>query len=234
MKTGIIGAMDQEVAILAEAIENPQTTSVAGMTFTEGKIGSADTVVVRCGIGKICAAVCAQILIDRFHVTHLINTGIAGSLNADIDIGDAVVATEAVHHDLDVTNFGYDFGQVPGFRTQAFPADEALRSLCIQAIRSEAPDIHVFEGRIASGDQFIRTKERKEWIREHFGAECCEMEGAAIAQTAYMNQIPYVIIRMISDKADESAVMAYPEFEAQAARNSAALLLKVLHTIRED
>ena len=234
MKIGIIGAMEYEVAQLCAALDDRKDTKVGNMTFCSGKIGSVETVVVRCGIGKVAAAVCAQIMIDRFAVTHLINTGIAGSLNADIDIGDAVVSTDAVHHDLDCTNFGYGFGEIPAIGRLAFPADESLRRACVNAIRTAAPEINVFEGRIASGDQFIRTKERKDWIRSTFGAECVEMEGAPIAQTAFMNNIPYVIIRMISDKADESAAMAYNEFEQAAAENSANLLLQALHAFGEE
>ena len=226
MKIGIIGAMDHEIDILKDALENRKETAVGKMVFYEGTAGGKDAVVVRCGIGKIAAAVCAEILIGRFGVTHLINTGIAGSLNATIDIGDAVVSTDAVHHDFDLVNFGYPYGEVPGIGSVGIPADEQLRRLCAEAIRTAAPEISVLEGRIASGDQFIRTKEKKEWIRNEFGAECCEMEGASIAQTAFMNNIPYVIIRMISDKADESSEMTYEQFVEYQKRYEADLAKK--------
>ena len=228
MKIGIIGAMDSEIAYILSQLEETKETCKAGLTFIEGAIGNVSAVVVKSGIGKVNAAICTQILIDCFGITHLINSGIAGSLNNDIEIGDVVVSTDAVMHDMDVSAFGYDPGQTPGMRARAFKADETLRKLVTQALAHTAGDIHVFEGTVATGDQFISERRRKDEIRSVFHAECTEMEGAAIAQCAYVNGIPFVIMRYISDKADESASVYYPEFEAAAAKRSAELIVSVL------
>ncbi len=228
MKIGIIGAMDVEIAHILSEMESKKETQKAGMTFCEGVIGKTEAVVVRSGIGKVNAAVCTQILIDCFQITHLINSGIAGSLNNDINIGDLVVSTDAVEHDMDATVFGYAKGEVPGMRAAFYKADEQLRKTIVETIKVTAPEISVFEGRIATGDQFISAREIKNAIRDIFHAECCEMEGAAIAHAAYLNSIPFVIMRYISDKADESAEVNYQEFEAAAAKHSAELIVSVL------
>lgn len=224
MKLGIIGAMDVEVATLKEKVAGCKSTLKAGMEFCEGTIGATQVVVVKSGIGKVNAAICVQILIDDYHVTHVLNTGVAGSLNAAIDIGDIVVSTDAMYHDVDVTIFGYEKGEVPQMGVSSFPADETLRALAVKAVREAAPGIGVYEGRVVSGDQFIADRERNQTIGETFHGQCCEMEGCAIAQAAYVNHIPYVIIRAISDKADGSASVAYPEFEAKAAVDCANIV----------
>lgn len=234
MKIGIIGAMEAEIKNILSHLSEISESVKAGMVFTEGKIGNIDAVIVRSGVGKVNAALCAQILIDCFHITHLINSGIAGSLNNDIEIGDVVVSTDAVMHDMDATAFGYAAGETPGMRTCAFEADQNLRTMITDAIRAVAPKIHVFEGRIATGDQFISDSQLKNRIRKLFGAECTEMEGAAIAQAAFVNGIPFVIVRYISDKADESTLVPYQEFEAEAAANSANLIISVLKHFSEQ
>jgi adenosylhomocysteine nucleosidase len=170
-------------------------------------------------------------LIDCFGITHLINSGIAGSLNNEINIGDLVVSTDAVEHDMDATVFGYAKGEAPGMGVKSYEADAQLRKTIVDTIRITAPEISVFEGRIATGDQFISSKETKDAIRDTFRAMCCEMEGAAIAHAAYLNQIPFVIMRYISDKADEEAEVSYPEFEAAAAKHSAELIVSVIRNM---
>ena len=223
MKIGIIGAMEIEVSYLKERLANAQVETVAGMEFAQGTFDGVPVVVVFCSVGKVNAGVCVQILIDRFGVTHIINTGVAGSLDARINIGDLVVSTDAVHHDMDVANLGYDLGQVPGMDTLSFPTDAALCQVIKDAAQKVAPEIQVFEGRIASGDQFIRTDAEKQRIIQQFGALCTEMEGAAIAHVCYLNQVPCVIARAISDKADGSDAEAYDEFEAKAAHRCALI-----------
>ncbi|MCR4951442.1 MAG: 5'-methylthioadenosine/adenosylhomocysteine nucleosidase [Solobacterium sp.] len=230
-KIGVIGAMKPETELLQKQMRDVNITKKAGMEFHEGKIGATDVVVVQSGIGKINAAVCAEILINSFGVTHLINTGIAGSLRDEIHVLDIVVAEDAVHHDFDIINFGYPYGEVPGIGRQSFPADEELRSDILQALKETAPEAHVFTGRVASGDQFIRTDEKKQWIRSTFDASCAEMEGAAIAHTAYINSIPFAIVRLISDNADDDAAMTYEEIETKAAHLSAEMLFKVLEKL---
>lgn len=228
---GIIGAMDEEVAVLRSEMEVEETVEQASMTFNRGKLCGREVVIVCSGIGKVNAAVCAQILADRFHVDVLINTGIAGSLDAAIDIGDMVISTDAMHHDMDATVFGDPAGQVPRMDTLSFPADKELIEKARTANEEENPDIHTFTGRIASGDQFISSPDVKERIVSLFGARCVEMEGAAIAHVAYLNKIPYVIVRAISDKADNSATMDYPEFEKQAIQHSVRLVRSLLPRI---
>ncbi len=230
MKIGIIGAMDIEIVNLLDRMIISKSEEAAGMKFYVGKIGKINTVIVRSGIGKVNAATCTQIMIDRFKVTHIINTGIAGSLDSRINVGDVVVSTDTVYHDFSVGAFGYPAGQVPGHDGLGFKADESLRQKILDAIRTSAPDIGVHEGRIASGDQFIASQEKKDFIRGTFGALCTEMEGCAIAHTAERNGIPFVIVRYISDKADDSAEVDYGAFEREAANNSANILFSVIHS----
>lgn len=225
---GIIGAMEEEVAALKEAMEIEETVEQASMTFCKGTLCGKEAVVVRSGIGKVNAGICAQILVDRFQADTLINTGIAGSLDAKIDIGDMVISTDAVHHDMDASIFGDPVGQVPRMDTLFFPADEELIQKALQANEKANPDIHTYTGRVASGDQFIASKEAKDKIVRNFHPMCVEMEGAGIAHAAYLNQVSYVIIRAISDKADNSATMDYPTFERQAITHSVRLVKELL------
>lgn len=201
------------------------------MVFCKGKLCGKDVVVVRSGIGKVNAGICAQILVDRFQADMLINTGIAGSLDARIDIGDMVISTDALHHDMDATIFGDAIGQIPRMDTLAFPADEELVRKAAKANEKANPDIRTFTGKVASGDQFISSREAKEKIVENFHPLCVEMEGAGIAQAAYLNKVSYVIIRAISDKADNSATMDYPTFERQAIAHSVRLMKELLTMI---
>ena len=228
---GIIGAMDEEVAILKESMEVQDTMERAGITFVKGIMSGKEVVVVRSGIGKVNMGICAQILIDCFGVDTLINTGVAGSLDADINIGDIVISTDAVQHDMDVSMLGDPVGQIPRMDTLSFPADEELVKKAVAANEKANPDIHTFTGRVASGDQFISDKEVKERIVSLFHPMCVEMEGAGIAQAAYLNKVSYVIIRAISDKADNSATMDYPTFEKKAIAHSVRLMKELLPMI---
>ena len=219
-KLGIIGAMQVEVEILLAAMENKESRTIAGSTFYEGTLENLPVVVVQCGVGKVNAAICAQILCDCFGITHLVNTGIAGSLCAELDIGDLVVSRDAMYHDFDCMHFGYEMGKVPGMDVVAFPADESMIEFALAAAEAVNPG-HTRTGRIASGDLFVAEKSVKERIIDRTQGICTEMEGAAIAQTAYRNGMPFVILRAISDKADDSAEMDYPTFERIAAHRCA-------------
>lgn len=230
-KIGIIGAMDLEVDSLKAEMTVSKVERKAGMEFFEGTLNGASVVIVRCGIGKVNAALCAQLLADLFQVTHIINTGVAGSLNAKLDIGDILISTDALQHDMDVTIFGYQPGEVPQLGLRELPADKRLAELAKAACEKANPDIHVIFGRVVSGDQFISSKEVKNRLIQQFAGDCTEMEGAAIAQAAYLNNIPFVIIRAISDKADDSSEMDYPTFEAAAAKHSAALVKEMVRSI---
>ena len=231
MKLGIIGAMDVEVATLKAKMEDVTVTTRAGMEYCAGKLEGLDAVVVQCGIGKINAAMCTQILIDSFAVDAIVNTGIAGSLCADLDIGDLVISRDAIHHDFDLRFWGRPIGQVPGMDVIAFPADANLMNAAFAAAEAENAG-HTKVGRVASGDQFICSKEQKEKIIADTQAICAEMEGASIAHTAYRNGVPFVIIRAISDKADDSAEMDYPTFEAIAAQRCANVTCRLAKTLR--
>ena len=221
---GIIGAMEDEVAQLKKNMEIEETTEVASLSFCRGKLSGKEVVVVRSGIGKVNAAICTQILVDQFHVDVIINTGIAGSLDAEIDIGDIVISTDAVEHDMDASIFGDPIGQIPQMDTFSFPADESLVKLAKEVNEKANPDVHTWIGRVVSGDQFVSSGEKKEQLIRVSDAKCTEMEGAAIAHAAYLNKISCVIIRAISDKADNSAVVDYPAFEAAAIRHSVRLI----------
>lgn len=222
MKLGIIGAMDVEVATLKEAMQNKTEKTVAGSVYCEGTLEGLPVVVVQCGIGKVNAALCVQILCSCFAVTHVVNTGIAGSLDAQLDIGDFVISRDAVYHDFDchILNPEYIVGQVPGLSVRAFPANDRLVQLAFAAADSLCPG-HACIGTVASGDQFVCQKSHKQQIVADTGALCTEMEGAAIAHGAWRNGVPFVVIRAISDKADDSAEMDYPTFEAIAAERCA-------------
>ena len=223
-KIGIIGAMELEVEQLKSKITVSNIVMKAGMEFYEGTLNGASVVVVRSGIGKVNAALCVQILVDLFEITHIINTGVAGSLNAALDIGDILISKDAIHHDMDTTIFGYQLGEVPQMGTREFKADERLMSLAKSSCEKVNEGIHAIVGRVVSGDQFISSKEVKERLIANFHGDCAEMEGASIAHGAYLNKVPFVIIRAISDKADDSAEMDYPSFERAAAAHSAKLV----------
>lgn len=221
-KIGIIGAMELEVETLKSKLQDLQVTSRAGMQFFAGVLNGVDTVICQSGIGKVNAALCVQIMADLFAVTHVINTGVAGSLDAALDIGDVAISTDVMYHDFHVGPFGYDWGQVPGMDVRGFPADEAMVAAAEEVCREQG--VNCRRGRIVSGDQFVAEKEEKEAIIARVGGLCTEMEGAAIAHAAYRNGIPVLVLRAISDKADDSAEMDYPTFERMAAENSARLV----------
>ena len=219
-KLGIIGAMEIEVAILKSKLENAVVTKIGPMEFFEGTLAGCNVVIVMCGVGKVHAAMCTKVLCSNFGVTHIVNTGVAGSLDAGLDICDVLVSTDAVQHDMDVHYLGYEVGRVPGLDTTAFAADERLRKLAFEESERIRPG-HTRLGRVATGDQFVCSKEQKQTIIANTNGLCTEMEGAAIAHTAWKNGVPFVVIRAISDKADDSAEMDYPTFEAIAAKRCA-------------
>lgn len=229
MKFGIIGAMKSEVALLKEDMRVEYQKKKASMEFLTGYLGNNEVVVVQSGIGKVNAAICTQILIDDFKVTHIINVGVAGSLNNTLDIGDIVISVDAVQHDFTVEEIGFRKGEIPFTGLVAFSADEVLRKKAVEAVQASLPSISVIEGRICSGDQFISSNETKARIINEFSGDCVEMEGAAVAQVCYLNNIPFVILRAISDKADDDGKISFAEFEKKAAANSAKLIEYMMH-----
>ena len=230
-KIGIIGAMEEEVNRLKDVMQDVQRESIASMDFYEGSLDGVPLVVVRSGIGKVNAALCTQILVDRYKINLVINTGVAGSLRDEIDIADVVLSTDALQHDMDATGFGYEMGVIPRMEQSTFKADMDLVNLAKKVCKEVIPEIGVHTGRVLSGDQFVSDTKKKEWLIKTFDGYCTEMEGAAIAQAAYLNNIPFLIIRAISDKADQSAQMAYSEFEVLAIDNTVKLLMELIKEI---
>ena len=234
VKVGIIGAMDIEVDHLKQQIESPETELLYGREYCTGIMHGLPVVIVMCGDAKVNAAMCATVLVERFGVTHLINTGVAGSLDARIDIGDLVLSTQSVHHDVDITGLGYAPGRLPGVDTLMFPADDWMRQVAREAAAAVAPEAHVFEGVVATGDYFVDDPADKERIVKTFGALCCEMEGAAIAHVCYLARIPVLILRVISDKADGSSTMDYPTFKYIASERCAKITEHIIRLIGQS
>ena len=227
---GIIGAMDSEVDTLFSRMTAKEKINLQHLTFYKGKLFDKDVVIVKCGIGKVNAALCTQLLILNFKVSKIINTGIAGAIGEGLKIYDFVVSTEAVYHDFDVQFFGYKLGQVPGM-PETFKADTSLVDTAISAFEQTdfSKELKIKKGLIASGDQFISGNEKKAFIISNFHPQCVEMEGCAIAHTCYANNIPFVIIRCMSDTADDSVKETYSE--DTASRLSSTFLLEVLKKI---
>jgi adenosylhomocysteine nucleosidase len=201
------------------------------MNFYIGRLESKNIVLVRCGIGKVNAAICTQILISRFNVTHIINTGVAGAIHEKLDVGDIVISSDVIEHDFDATDFGYKLGEIPRLDTYIFKADKTLIDIAYKASKSENSKHKTFIGRILSGDVFVASHEKKNYLWENFKGYCTEMEGAAIGHTCYLNTTPFVIIRSISDKADNSAHVNFSEFLHEAAKNSSGIVRSILNHI---
>lgn len=232
-RIGIIGAMEEEVSRLKEEMTDVCTATKAGMVFLEGRLCGCDAVVVQSGIGKVNAGMCTQILADDYAVGAVINTGIAGGLLKEIHIGDIVISTDALQYDVHAEVFGYAPGEIPRMGRVSFPADESLISLAEQVCAKVNPEIATFRGRVVSGDRFISDPDVKQELREVYGGACAEMEGAAIAQAAFLNEIPCVILRAISDNADDSAAEDSETFDRKAIRHSVNLVMGMLKELSE-
>jgi len=228
MRTGIIGAMDEEIALYLEAMQETESTAHAGITYYTGKLEGRDVVLCKSGVGKVNASVCTQILIDRFQVGQVIFTGVAGAVHPELTIGDIVISTDCVQHDVDVTALGFQPGQIPYTEQWIWPADQALIAQAVKAGEQLADGVRVVTGRVLSGDQFIADREKVKHLHEVFGAYCTEMEGAAVAQVCAMNQVPYVVVRSMSDKADGSAHVNFLEFTKLASQRSFAMVSNLL------
>lgn len=230
MKIGIIGAMDVEVAELIESMENIQKETISSITFYEGTLQGKNVVVAKCGVGKVHAAVCAQTMILNFKLDTIINTGVAGSLNSELDIADLVISDNVVQHDMDTSGLGDPVGLISGVNLINISCPKNL----VEKIEKSAKTIentNVIVGTIASGDQFICSKDKKDYIVKHFNALCAEMEGAAIGHVCYLNNVDFCIVRAISDKADGSAHMDFPTFTKIAAKKSTQLINTFLKNI---
>ena len=223
---GIIGAMSVEVEALTLELENRTTESVGGIKFNTGSLFGKKIVIAQCGVGKVFASICAEAMIIKYSPSLIVNTGVGGALVADLRPTDIVIAESLVQHDMDTSPLGDPKGLISGINKVYFDTDSRAVELLSSA--AERLGLRAGRGRIASGDKFVADKADKVRIAADFSADVCEMEGAAIAQTAFVNGTPFVVIRAISDSADGSANMDYMEFLPVAAKNSAALTLELI------
>ena len=228
---GIICAMQEELKEIKAGMEPDGELSYSGVDFFLGKIGGQEIVCAVCGVGKVFAAICAQTMILKFHPSAILNVGVAGSLSDSLGVADIVIARQLVQHDMDVTALGVPRGKILGSDIQYIPTTEDIRDRLFSSImmlNAEGAfgerEVKALQGTIASGDQFISSKAKKQLIVEEFKAAACEMEGAAIAQVCYVNRLPFCVLRAISDSADDSAKMDYPAFVELAAANTAKVI----------
>lgn len=226
-KIGIIGAMEEEITLVKELMTDITVSEIAGLTFYMGRINDTDLVVVRSGIGKVNAAMCTQILIDRFEVKAIINIGVAGAIADDLGIGDIVLSTKLIEHDFDVTAFGHKKGVIPRMDSSIFIADDKLIDMASDAAK-DLKDVYVKKGIVVSGDVFVSSSELKDALQTELNADCAEMEGAAIAHVCMLNKMPFLVIRAMSDKANGEAPGNFDEFVFEAAKNSKKLILNML------
>lgn len=227
MKVGIIGAMEQEVAILKEALVGCASTVKGGCTFYTGTINNVNVILLQSGIGKVSASVGTTLLIECFQPDFIINTGSAGGFDSSLNLGDVVISTEVRHHDADVTAFGYEMGQMAG-QPAAFHADSTLIDIVEKTLQGMA-DTHAIRGLICTGDAFVCTPEKQAFIRQHFpNVIAVEMEASAIAQTCHQFGMPFVVVRAISDVADKESPMSFEEFLPLAAKRSSEMVINML------
>ncbi|MBR3439120.1 MAG: 5'-methylthioadenosine/adenosylhomocysteine nucleosidase [Clostridia bacterium] len=221
--TGIIGAMEIEIKTIRSKMENKQSSFAGGIEFVSGTLNGNEVVTAVCGIGKVCAAMCTQAMIMKYKPSLIINTGVGGTLTDELSVCDIAIADCVCQHDFDLTPIGEVPGKIPAVDTVKIPCDE--RAVEILTLCAEQFDgIKVKTGTIASGDQFIASDDQRRRIVDTFGAISCEMEGAAIGQVSRLNDIPFAIVRAISDSADGSAEMTYNEFLPIAADNAAKMI----------
>ncbi|KAB2333999.1 5'-methylthioadenosine/S-adenosylhomocysteine nucleosidase [Bacillus mesophilum] len=233
MKIAIIGAMEEEVTILRDKITNQTVETIAGCEYTTGEMDGADVILLRSGIGKVNAAMSTTVLLDRFKPDYVINTGSAGGLNPKLNVGDVVISTELRHHDVDATAFGYEYGQVPQMPA-AYTADEKLVKIAEECAK-ESGDIQVVRGLIATGDSFMSDPVRVEAVREKFeDLQAVEMEAAAIAQVCHQFNIPFVVIRSLSDIAGKESDISFDKFLETAALHSANLVMSITSSIKNN
>lgn len=231
-RIGIIGAMDEEIERLLDVITDTKQTLHAGITYYEGQLCGLPVILCKSGVGKVNAAVCTQVLIDRFSAERIIFTGVAGAVDPALEIGDLVISTECLQHDMDASALGFKRGEIPYAKLSVFPADEQLIMVAYESGKSLF-ELKVVKGRVLSGDQFIADKAVVQALYEEFQGACLEMEGAAVAQVCFMNQVPYVVIRSMSDKADGSAHVNFRAFTQLAAERSSALVRTMLEVLRD-
>ena len=223
---GIIAAMNVEMESLRSYMENTEEETISGIRFVRGMLEGQEVVTAVCGIGKVFAALCAQTMILRYAPEAIINTGVAGTLTNALGIASIAVSSAVVQHDMDTSPLGDPKGLISGINVVEIPADEALSGKLLACAKEMG--VNAVSGVIASGDQFVASAERKDFITGQFGAIACEMEGAAIGQVCYVNKVPFCVLRAISDSADGSSHMDYPQFVKLAAEQSVSLMRRVM------
>ena len=224
MKLGIIVAMEEELKVVLNDMEVKDKSEHAGMVFYDGIYHDLEVIAVVCGVGKVNAAVCTQILISVYGADKIVNIGVAGGVRKDIKQGDVVIADTLIQHDVDAKGFGYDLGRIPRLDVFDFKSDRELINICLEAGKEGIKEHQILVGRIVTGDQFIASAEKTEWLDRYFGAFACEMEGASIAQVCHLNKVPFVVIRSISDNADSEAAVSFDEFLETAVENATVIL----------
>ncbi|BDU50988.1 5'-methylthioadenosine/adenosylhomocysteine nucleosidase [Haliovirga abyssi] len=228
---GIIGAMNEEIIELKSNMKLSKEEVAANMSFFVGEINGKEIVLVESGIGKVNSAMCTTILIERFNVDKIIFTGVAGAINNNLEVGDVVISKDLIQHDVDATAFGAKLGEIPRMKTSIFKGDEKLIEIAEKAAKINIKKHSAIIGRILSGDQFVSSSEKIDKLRENFNGDCVEMEGASVAQVCYIYNIPFVIIRAISDKADHSAKVDFKTFVNDAAKNAKNIVLSMLENM---
>jgi len=223
---GIIGAMDIEIEKINARLENKKEEIISGVTYTQGTLGKTEVVTAICGVGKVFAAICTQTMILRYKPDAIINSGIAGTLSDKVGVLGTVVATALVQHDMDTSPLGDPKGLISGINIIEFPTDEALAEKICKNIKTP-----YIRGIIASGDCFVADIEKKETIRDTFNAVSCEMEGAAVAHVCYMSNVPFCVVRTISDGANEGSTLTYEEFRVKAANLSSEIMIKTIESM---
>ncbi len=226
---GIIGAMDIEVENLKAQIENKETQIISGIEFVSGKIFNKEIVVAKCGIGKVFAAICTEAMILNFKPDYIINTGVGGTLTEKLSIGDIAISQALCQHDMDTSPLGDPKGLLSGINIINIPADEYLIEIAESVIKEQ--NINCKKGVIASGDQFIANKSQKDFIVSEFSAIACEMEGASVAHVCFVNNVKFLVLRAISDSADNSSHMDYPTFLKMASKNSTRVTLGLIERV---
>lgn len=226
---GIIGAMDIEVESIKTLLSKTKTENISGVDFVTGKYGEKDVVVAKCGVGKVFSALCAEAMILKFNPSVIINVGVAGCLTPDLKIGDIVIAKDVVQHDMDTSPLGDPIGMLSDINIVHIPTDEKVTKLLEESVKNAGFEFR--SGTIASGDQFVASKEKKDFIKESFGAISCEMEGGSIGHVCYVNRVPFAVLRAMSDGADDGATMDFPAFCKLAAENEVTVIENFLSRI---
>lgn len=230
MKIAVIGAMEEEVELLRKEIENPKTRNVANSEFTSGTYKNHEVILLKSGIGKVNAAMTTSIMLSEYNPDYVINTGSAGGYDPNLEVGAIVISDEVRYHDVDVTAFGYEIGQVPQLPA-AFKADKHLMKLAEEAV-SEIGEHQAATGLIATGDIFMHDPVKVEQVRSHFPQmKACEMEAAAVAQVCHQFDVPFVVIRALSDIAGKESSISFDEFLPVAAKHSTQVILHVIEKL---